>query len=413
MNVNGTSIKIEPIKNEITNFDVLGENISLDLDTGAATFPESYLVKSPVSSWSFKAKDPNYVLNENTYVCLLVMMDGMTMVQPMPLSEVMGYAFTTNDGVTLEAGFEFLPELSVQIQSGVHVGFTLVNIDMNDGTIIFSDTEHQTIVTTGGLSTYSFDGEGSYDVELEIADPAIKISFAETPLTSIEIGNDITSISSGAFSECSKLTSVTIGKSVTEIDEDEFENCSELTSIVVSSGNTKYDSRENCNCLIETETNKLVKGCNNSVIPDSVTTIGHAAFHFCFSLPSITIPDSVTTIESSAFMACNSLTSVSIGNGVTSIGDYAFYNCENLASVTIGDSVTTIGKEVFAACSSLNEIICKGNIAPQLQSRTFGNTYNPIKKFGVLKVPYNADYSSWMSTNIDGLGYYNWTIQYI
>lgn len=51
LKVNGTSIKIEPIKNENITFDVLGENISVDMETGeVATLPESYLLKSPASS---------------------------------------------------------------------------------------------------------------------------------------------------------------------------------------------------------------------------------------------------------------------------------------------------------------------------------------------------------------------------
>lgn len=114
LNVNGTPIKVEPVKNEITTFDVLGENISINMETGeVVTFPESYLIKSPVSSWSFKAKDPNYVMNENTYICMLGMMDGMMMAQPLPLEEAMGYAFTTNDSVTIEAVDTFLAEMSM------------------------------------------------------------------------------------------------------------------------------------------------------------------------------------------------------------------------------------------------------------------------------------------------------------
>ena len=112
MKVNGAPIKIEPIKNEITSFDVLGENISIDMETGAASFPESYLIKSPVSSWSFKAKDPNYVINENTFVCMFGMYDGEAWGDPVPLEEVMDYLYTTNDGVTLEVVGEFLDEIN-------------------------------------------------------------------------------------------------------------------------------------------------------------------------------------------------------------------------------------------------------------------------------------------------------------
>lgn len=231
LKVNGNSIKTEPIKNEINNFDVLGENITLNMETGAATFPESYLIKSPASSWSFKAKDPNYVINENTFVCMLGMMDGMTFADPIPLAEVMGSSFTTNDGVTLEAVDEFLFYINVDIQSGMQMCFTLCDMDMNSGTLVFIDTEHQTSVTTGGLFTYSFDSEGLYNVEIELADPTMRIQFAGTPLISIEIGDGITSIGNGTFNYCSGLTEVTIGSGVTSIGSYAFQDCSSLTSI--------------------------------------------------------------------------------------------------------------------------------------------------------------------------------------
>ena len=84
--------------------------------------------------------------------------------------------------------------------------------------------------------------------------------------------------------------------SVTSIGDDAFYNCSGLTSIVVEEGNSYYDSRENCNALIETSSNTLVAGCQNTVIPNSVTAIGGSAFSGCSSLTSIEIPNSVTAI---------------------------------------------------------------------------------------------------------------------
>jgi len=46
----------------------------------------------------------------------------------------------------------------------------------------------------------------------------------------------------------------------------------------VDGGNGKYDSRDNCNAIIETASNTLIAGCMNSIIPNSVTTIGNEAF---------------------------------------------------------------------------------------------------------------------------------------
>ena len=127
---------------------------------------------------------------------------------------------------------------------------------------------------------------------------------------STTIPNSVTSIGRSAFSGCSSLTSVTIPNSVTSIGNGAFQSCFSLTSIVVESGNTMYDSRENCNAIIETATNTLIAGCQSTIIPNSVTTIGDYAFYGCSSLTSITIPNSVTSIGWAAFAGCSSLTSI-------------------------------------------------------------------------------------------------------
>jgi hypothetical protein len=74
-------------------------------------------------------------------------------------------------------------------------------------------------------------------------------------------------------------------------------------------------------------------GATSYTIPDSVTSIGSAAFEDCTSLKSVTIPDSVTSIGGGAFMYCRSLTSVTIPDSVTKIGSQAFYNCTSLKEV--------------------------------------------------------------------------------
>ena len=181
-------------------------------------------------------------------------------------------------------------------------------------------------------------------------------------LTSVTIANSVTSIGSRAFSVCSSLTSITIPNSVTSIGSSAFSHCESLKSIVVKSGNTTYDSRENCNAIIETATNTLIAGCQNTIIPSSVTSIGSSAFSYCESLTSITIPNSVTSIGSSAFSDCESLTSITIPNSVTSIGSRAFNRCESLTSVTIGNSVTSIGEEAFAGCVSLTSVTIPNSV---------------------------------------------------
>ena len=91
-------------------------------------------------------------------------------------------------------------------------------------------------------------------------------------------------------------------------------------------------------------------------IPNSVTSIGLAAFIECSGLTSLTIPNSVTSIEGSTFLGCSSLTSVDIPNSVTNIGGYAFASCSSLTSVTIPNSVTIIGGGAFENCSALTSV---------------------------------------------------------
>ena len=214
-------------------------------------------------------------------------------------------------------------------------------------------------------------------------------------LTSITIPNSVTSIGEKAFSRCTDLTSITIPNSVRSIGEEAFSGCDDLTSIVVDKNNPIYDSRNNCNAIIETKTNTLIVGCKNTVIPNSVTSIGEGAFRWCTDLTSVTIPKSVTSIGEKAFSFCDNLTSISVDkdnpiydsrdncnaiietatntliagcksteipNSVTSIGEWAFYGCDKLTSITIPNSVTSIGDGVFFCCWHLTSITIPNSV---------------------------------------------------
>lgn len=160
-------------------------------------------------------------------------------------------------------------------------------------------------------------------------------------------------INEGAFSNWTGLFSIEIPKTVVGIGESGFSQCLGLEQIIVQAGNTVFDSRENCNAIIFSNDNKLVFGCKNTIIPNTVTSIGDFAFYGCTGLASISIPNSVTSIGNFAFHGCSELTSISISNSLTSIGFSAFEGCKALVSLEIPNSVTSIGASAFEGCESL------------------------------------------------------------
>ena len=165
---------------------------------------------------------------------------------------------------------------------------------------------------------------------------------------------NVTKIGQLAFYNCTELTSVTIPSSVTYISGDSFYGCSNLASLKLEGDNQYYDSRDNCNAIIQTSTNTLIVGCNNSTIPSSVTTIGDCAFAGRSGLKSITIPNSVMRIRYLAFYGCTGLTSVEIP--ARFIMDYVFQGCTNLTSVTLLGSVYNVGAQVFRDCTNLSSV---------------------------------------------------------
>lgn len=187
-----------------------------------------------------------------------------------------------------------------------------------------------------------------------------KFAFSDcTNLADIDLPNSLTYIGLGAFDNCDNLVSIVIPSSVTTIQVSSessypsFSSCDKLTNIVVESGNPAYDSRDNCNAIIETATNKLIFGCKNTVIPNTVTSIGYSAFSDCDALTSIELPNSVTSIEKYAFRGCNNLANIVLPNSISSIGGYAFRACNNLVIRCYAEDVPEAEATAFQSCDNL------------------------------------------------------------
>ena len=182
--------------------------------------------------------------------------------------------------------------------------------------------------------------------------PGTTVPQAVASISSITIGNIVTSIGTNAFLGCTNSESLTFTptSTLTSIGANAFQNGLNPPSIFIS-----------------------------ITIPNSVTSIGTNAFRNCASLESVTLPTNplFISINTSAFQACG-LKSITIPNSVTSIGTSAFSGCTLLASVTLPTNplFISIGSLAFRLCSFTSITI--PNSVTSILSNAFVQPVDPL-----------------------------------
>ena len=305
-----------------------------------------------------------------------------------------------------------IPEATISIAEGAFWGCTsLTNLKIpqrveNIGKYSFGSCESlTTIVVDEGNNVY--DSRNGCNAIIETESNTLIVGCKNSV-----IPNTVTAIGDMAF-RMHPLNQITIPKQIKSIGNEAFTYCG-ATSLKVEEGNSWYDSRNGCNAIIETESNTLIVGCKNSVIPNTVTAIGdyafagtdlwsislpnglkkigESAFEGCGNLTSITIPEGVTSIESRAFSGCSSLTSITIPEGVTFIGQYAFHTCRSLSTIDVPTSVIEIGRNAFWGTPWYNNkpdgITYINNVLYEYKGEMPANTSIEVKDGVVSITPY-------------------------
>ena len=215
----------------------------------------------------------------------------------------------------------------------------------------------------------------------------------------LTIPNSVISIGASAFKGCKGLINVSISDEVKTIESGTFSNCTslefvklpnKLISIKCDYSPMYYASEGafyNCTSLTTIDIPETVNEIGNStfyecqgltgdlVIPNSVTRIGESAFYDCSGFTgSLTIGNSVTSIGNKAFYDCSGFTDdLIIPNTVTSIGDSAFSWCSGFTGdLIIPDSVTSIGNYAFLRCDNLEKIIIQGKSEGEILGSPWG-----------------------------------------
>ena len=238
----------------------------------------------------------------------------------------------------------------------------------------------------------------------------------------VVIPDGVVTIGNCAFFGYNGLTSVMLGDSVTSIWVSAFYHCSGLKAFNVTEGNPKYKSVSGL--LLTKDEKTLIRGVNGDMtIPKCVTNIVMGAFYGCSRRTSMAIGDGVASIGEGALFFFGGLKAfnvsdgnpnfksvsgllltkdgktlirgvngdVAIPDGVVSIGDDAFRGCDGLTSVTVPSSVTRIGRTAFSCCSELTNVTMRGN-RPNVPKDT-NDIFQCCDKLKAIHVPANA--KSW------------------
>ena len=179
-------------------------------------------------------------------------------------------------------------------------------------------------------------------------------------LKSIIFPSSLNEIGESAFDGCIGLTSLSIPSSVSNIHENAFYDCGSIETISVHSNNTYYDSRSNCNAIIKKSDNSLIRGCNNTEIPNNVVTIGFGAFSGCTDMNSITLPNSILSIKNYAFSGCSKLSLVSseIDNPFD-ISENVFSNIASHATLQVPNGTKSLYQAFSGWTKNFKDIIEK------------------------------------------------------
>ena len=178
-----------------------------------------------------------------------------------------------------------------------------------------------------------------------------------TSLTSVTALSEIESIGDGAFQDCSSLTGIDFPGTLTSIGSSAFKGCASLVSVpnlgkVTKMGSGAFRECKNLRASVDLSSLQSIPGyafCYTPVkivgLCDNLKSIGDWAF--IWSNVVVQLPETLEKIGNYAFYGGTLPEQFSIPDSVTSVGTAAFSGVDGVKDVTIGRGLTKIPSGMF------------------------------------------------------------------
>ena len=178
-----------------------------------------------------------------------------------------------------------------------------------------------------------------------------------TSLTSVTALSEIESIGNGAFQDCSSLTGIDFPGTLKSVGSSAFQGCANLVSVpnlskVTNMGSGAFQSCKNLQAPVDLSSLQNIPDnafCYTPVkivgLCDSLKSIGDWAF--IQSDIAVQLPRTLETIGNYAFFRGTLPEQLSIPDSVTSVGTAAFSGVDGVKDVAIGRGLTEIPSRMF------------------------------------------------------------------